>query len=221
MMGDEKRFSLGELAAEAGMTTRNVRAYQTRGLIPPAHRVGRRSEYTMRHLDRLRAIHRARAQGASLRLIADQLSRGGVIDLTRLADGWLPEQRPVREPRRSDLSGLLHRARVADDPLVLAIVEDLISAGVVARDGGRIVAGRELVATVTALYRHGVALDLALTVAVRAAESAAALAGRLGAILQPGSSTIVDQVAELAAGVLRGVLVDGLAPPAGADAARS
>ncbi len=220
-MGDEKRFSLGELAAEAGMTTRNVRAYQTRGLIPPPLRVGRRSEYTARHLERLRAIHRARAHGATLTLICDHLSRGGVLDLTRLADGWLPGQRPSHEPRRADLSSLLARARVADDPHVHAIVEDLISAGVVARDGRRIVAGQELVATVTALHRHGLPVDVALTVAVRAAESAAALAGRLGTILGAGSPTVVDQVAELASGVLRGVLLDGLAAPTGADAAGS
>jgi DNA-binding transcriptional MerR regulator len=210
-MGDDKRFSLGELAAAAGMTTRNVRAYQTRGLIPPPLRVGRRSEYTSGHLERLRAISRARAHGATLGLIAEYLSHGGAIDLTRFTDGWLPEQRPAREPRRSDLSSLLSRARVADDRRVRSIVEDLISAGVVARDGRRIVAGQELVSTITALHRHGLPGDIALTVALRAAESAAALSGRLAQLLAAGQPAVLDHVAELASGVLRAVLLGGLA----------
>jgi DNA-binding transcriptional MerR regulator len=209
-MGDEKRFSLGELAAAAGMTTRNVRAYQTRGLIPPPLRVGRRSEYTVRHLDRLRAVQRARAQGATLGLIGDHLSRGGTIDLTRLPDGWLPEPRPSREGRRADLSGLLDRARVADDPRVLAVVEALISAGVVARQGLHILAGHDLVATVAALHRLGLPVDIALRVALRAAESAAALSVDLAPLFAPGDPAVLDHVAEIAAGVLRAVLLDGL-----------
>ena len=244
-MGDETRFSLADLARAAGMTTRNVRAYQTRGLIPPPLRVGRRSEYTTAHLERLRAIHRARAQGATLSLIADNLTRGDTIDLTRLAAAtheWLPGQRvPAdgRGPRAgagaalpddadgaapgdarsdgapagrgsADLSPVLERARVADDPAVLAIVEELIGAGVVVRQGRRIVAGPGLVAAVTALHRHGLAVEVCLSVALRAAEQAAHLAGRLGPDLADRSPEALGHVADLAAGVLRGVLLGGL-----------
>ncbi|MBI4941326.1 MAG: MerR family transcriptional regulator [Actinobacteria bacterium] len=233
-MGDDTRFSLGELARAAGMTTRNVRAYQTRGLIPPPLRVGRRSEYTTHHLERLRAIHRARAQGATLTLISDCLSRGDTIDLTRLpsesAHEWLPGPRvpadltdaaggrsPVPQQHRgADLSPLLDRARVADDPAVLAVVEDLLSAGVVARHGRRIVAGPGLVAAVTALHRRGLPVGLCLTVALRAAEGAADLAGRLGTEVTSGAPEVVDHVADLASGVLRGVLYGTLAERAAA-----
>lgn len=233
-MGDETRFSLGELARAAGMTTRNVRAYQTRGLIPPPLRVGRRSEYTTHHLERLRAIHRARAQGATLTLISDCLSRGDTIDLTRLpsasAHEWLPgprvsadlseagtgRSRVPQQQRGADLSPLLDRARVADDPAVLAIVEDLLSAGVVARHGRRIVAGPGLVTAVTALHRYGLPVGLCLTVALRAAEGAADLAGRLGTEVTSGAPEVVDHVADLASGVLRGVLYGALAEQAAA-----
>lgn len=246
-MGDETRFSLADLARAAGMTTRNVRAYQTRGLIPPPLRVGRRSEYTPEHLERLRAIHRARAQGATLSLIGDNLTRGDTIDLTRLAAAsheWLPGQRvPAgrRGPRggetpsdgahgadgaapgpavrigtdrsSADLSPVLERARVADDPAVIAVVERLIGAGVVVRQGRRIVAGPGLVAAVTALHGHGLAIDVCLTVALRAAEHAASLAARLGPELASRSPEAVGHVADLAAGVLRGVLLGGLGGP--------
>jgi DNA-binding transcriptional MerR regulator len=234
-MGDETRFSLGELARAAGMTTRNVRAYQTRGLIPPPLRVGRRSEYTTHHLERLRAIHRARAQGATLTLISDCLSRGDTIDLTRLpsasAHEWLPGPRisvdltasagtsgrkVPQQQRGADLSPLLDRARVADDPAVVSVVEELVSAGVVERHGRRIVAGPGLVAAVTALHRHGLPVGLSLTVALRAAEGAAQLAGRLGAEVASGTPEVVDHVADLASGVLRGVLVGTLTEGAAA-----
>ncbi len=219
-MGDETRFSLAELAVAAGMTTRNVRAYQTRGLIPPPLRVGRRSQYTGTHLQRLRVIQRARAQGATLSLIAQHFSRGETVDLTSLPDpsgpGWLPGQRGAGADRvtGADLTPVLDRDPLAA-PTVQEIVEGLISAGVVARDGRRIVAGHELVATVTALHRHGLPVDVSLTVALRAAQSAADLAGRVGAALRSGERAVVDRVAELATGVLRGVLVDGLADVVG------
>ena len=103
-MGDHTRFSLEELADAAGMTSRNVRAYQTRGLIPPPLRVGRRSEYTTRHLEALQAIQRARAAGASLTLIAQSLQPDGVIDLTRVTESWqLPAQRPAASRKEGTL----------------------------------------------------------------------------------------------------------------------
>jgi DNA-binding transcriptional MerR regulator len=223
-MGDETRFSLADLARAAGMTTRNVRAYQTRGLIPPPLRVGRRSEYTTEHLERLRVIHRARAQGATLTLIADYLARTDTIDLTRLpvsSHEWLPGPRvsvdlregsadglTVTPDRRSaDLSPVLERAHVADDPSVLAIVDELETAGVVVREGRRIIAGPGLVNAVTALHTHGLAVDVCLTVALRAAEQAAQLADRIGPDLASRPAEAAGHVGDLAAGVLRGVLL--------------
>ena len=49
-------YRIDELAQAAGMTTRNVRAYQDRKLLPPPRRVGRVGVYDDGHLARLRLI---------------------------------------------------------------------------------------------------------------------------------------------------------------------
>ncbi|HMK63230.1 MAG TPA: MerR family transcriptional regulator [Acidimicrobiales bacterium] len=61
---------LDELARLAGTTGRNVRAFQTHGLLPRPRLVGRRGFYGTAHLQRLRAILRLQADGFSLGAIA-------------------------------------------------------------------------------------------------------------------------------------------------------
>ena len=58
-----QRFTVDELARAAGTTTRQVRALQTRGLLPRPGLVGRTGYYDAGHLDRLRAIVRLQADG--------------------------------------------------------------------------------------------------------------------------------------------------------------
>jgi DNA-binding transcriptional MerR regulator len=64
------RLTVDELARAAGTTTRQVRALQTRGLIPHPDLVGRTGYYGVEHLDRLRAIQRLQADGFSLAALA-------------------------------------------------------------------------------------------------------------------------------------------------------
>jgi DNA-binding transcriptional MerR regulator len=59
-----------ELAREGGTTTRQVRAFQTQGLLPRPDLVGRTGFYDTDHLDRLRAIVRLQAEGFSLASLA-------------------------------------------------------------------------------------------------------------------------------------------------------
>ncbi|MDQ6928332.1 MAG: MerR family transcriptional regulator [Actinomycetota bacterium] len=67
-------MTVDELAREAGTTTRNVRAYQTRGLLPPPHVVGRVGYYDRAHLARLSYIDRLQQRGFSLAAIRDLLA---------------------------------------------------------------------------------------------------------------------------------------------------
>jgi DNA-binding transcriptional MerR regulator len=64
-------LTIDEVAREAGTTTRNVRAYQTRGLLPPPVLVGRVGYYGDEHLARLRLIARLQERGYSLAAIDD------------------------------------------------------------------------------------------------------------------------------------------------------
>ena len=67
------RMTVDQLAQEAGTTTRNVRNYQTMGLLPAPTLVGRVGYYDEGHLGRLRLIAQLQEQGFSLAGIAELL----------------------------------------------------------------------------------------------------------------------------------------------------
>ncbi|MGH2704101.1 MAG: MerR family transcriptional regulator [Actinomycetota bacterium] len=67
----EAGMTIDELARRAAVTTRNVRAYQTKGLLPPPSMVGRVGYYGEGHLARLRYIAHLQQRGFSLAAIHD------------------------------------------------------------------------------------------------------------------------------------------------------
>lgn len=76
MMDAVAEYRIDELAQAAGMTTRNVRAYQDRKLLPPPRRVGRVGLYDEGHL-------------ARLRLIGSMLNRGyNTAQISELITAW-------------------------------------------------------------------------------------------------------------------------------------
>jgi DNA-binding transcriptional MerR regulator len=217
-MVEEARLTLEELAASCGMTTRNVRAYQTRGLIPPPLREGRRSVYGRRHVERLRSIQRARERGASLLFIAAHLARGGSLDDETLGAWLFPEgaDGPGQAPReRTELGALLTRLGAARDAHLLAAVERLVGAGVFSREGTHVFTGQAFATAVTALQHHGLDVRLALQVAVRAAEAAAAVAQAARAALDSSSALpgAAPHLAQLAAEVVRDTVSGRLVRP--------
>jgi len=63
---------IGELAAESGVTTRTLRFYEEKGLLPPPGRASNGyREYDRRVLSRLDFIRRGRAAGLTLAQIRD------------------------------------------------------------------------------------------------------------------------------------------------------
>lgn len=70
----ENEMTIDELARRAGATVRNVRAYQTRGILPPPQMVGRTGRYGPEHLSRLRLVGKLQERGYSLAAIADVVS---------------------------------------------------------------------------------------------------------------------------------------------------
>jgi DNA-binding transcriptional MerR regulator len=68
-------LTIDELAREAGMTARNIRAYQSRGLLPPPKVRARTGYYSRDHVARLRLIQEMQAEGFNLRAI-DRLLEG-------------------------------------------------------------------------------------------------------------------------------------------------
>lgn len=67
------QLTIDELARLAGITTRNVRAYQSRDLLPAPRIVGRVGYYGSEHLARLELIGRLQDRGFSLAAIGDLL----------------------------------------------------------------------------------------------------------------------------------------------------
>ncbi|MGH8453196.1 MAG: MerR family transcriptional regulator [Nevskiales bacterium] len=75
MAKTDEALTIEELSFRSGVTTRNIRAYQSRGLIPPpdpqpGERIG---YYGAGHVARLRLINRLQERGFSLAGIADLL----------------------------------------------------------------------------------------------------------------------------------------------------
>src|SRR3954447_16990872 len=82
-------MTIDELARRVGMAARNVRAHQSRGLIPPPRLQGRTGYYGHEHVARLELIRDLQDQGFNLgsikRLLANDNSEsvGDALDFTR------------------------------------------------------------------------------------------------------------------------------------------
>jgi DNA-binding transcriptional MerR regulator len=76
-------LTIDALARETGMTVRNIRAYQSRGLLPPPEVRARTGFYGAEHVARLKLISDMRAEGMNLRTIKR------VLDGVPSAEGML------------------------------------------------------------------------------------------------------------------------------------
>ncbi|HEU4360372.1 MAG TPA: MerR family transcriptional regulator, partial [Mycobacterium sp.] len=67
-------FRIDELARLAGSTTRNIRVYRDRGLLPPPRRVGRIALFNDTHLTRLRLITSMLDRGYTIAHVNEMIS---------------------------------------------------------------------------------------------------------------------------------------------------
>lgn len=86
-------MTIDQLAAQVGMTVRNVRAYSSRGLIPPPRLVGRTGYYSAEHAKRLKLVRELLDRGYTLNAVERALSENAAVPdshaldlLTLLAD---------------------------------------------------------------------------------------------------------------------------------------
>lgn len=110
----ENDLTIDELAQRTGMTVRNIRAHQSRGLLPPPEVRGRTGYYGTEHLARVELIKELQADGFHLDAIRKLLDSAGgsttevlrftravhaafeeeeprIVELTELADQWGPD----------------------------------------------------------------------------------------------------------------------------------
>lgn len=90
----DPRFGIDELAARSGMSPRNIRAHQSRRLLHPPRRVGRRSVYDPSHVVRLTLIRRLQTAGFSLAAIRALVRAGN--EAGELALAWRAEAVAMR-----------------------------------------------------------------------------------------------------------------------------
>ncbi|OBI24925.1 MerR family transcriptional regulator [Mycobacterium sp. E1386] len=104
-------YRIDDLARLAGTTTRNIRVYRDRGLLPPPLRVGRIALFNDTHLTRLRLITSMLDRGYNIAHVREMLSAweqgknlGDVLGLeTAIAGPWTtekPETMPLAEAQR-------------------------------------------------------------------------------------------------------------------------
>ena len=130
----EAGFTIDELARRVGMTARNVRAHQSRGLVPPPRLRGRTGYYGPEHVARLELIRDLQEQGFNLesikRLLANNRSEsvGDALDFTRALTAPFGDERP----RQVEASEFMSRW---GDELTPEVVERIRELGLV-RDLG-------------------------------------------------------------------------------------
>src|SRR2546429_3106825 len=96
---DQKRMTIDELARRTGMTVRNIRAHQSRGLLPPPAVVGRTGYYGEDHAARLELIKEMQVDRFNLGAIGRLLegvgdSSGDVLGFARAVRAPFEDEEP-------------------------------------------------------------------------------------------------------------------------------
>ena len=99
------QYSVEEIARAASLSVDTVRFYQSRGLLPPPGRQGRRAVYEQTHLERLRRIQELKSRGLKLAGVRRALETADVEVRGSLLDA-LSEVEGDRSYSRTQLAGL-------------------------------------------------------------------------------------------------------------------
>ncbi len=171
--GADVELMIDDVAELAGMTARNVRAYQQRRLLPPARRNGRRLVYGWEHVARLRLVRSLHSRGLSLKVIEDLVSRGAAeAELARLNEESAPGGVRLRVP----LGDLSIEALRTENPQA---IRELVDAGVVHVEDGELVASSAALGVAGALLGLGVDLQAIFRVVLLASRAANGVAERM------------------------------------------
>jgi len=192
-------YRIDDLAREAGTTTRNVRGYQDRGLLPRPIRRGRIAIYSDVHLERLRVINNLLRRGFTTRHIADfftGMQRGdGLADVLGLEDAVSVPWSSTHTSTMTaiELKELLHTAnprhlaRLAEFGL---IAENTDTSGASRKPRRYRVLDTDTIESYSRLVKLGISLDNILDAHARLADE---LSGVAGTLITAGRRVITDQ----------------------------
>src|SRR3954464_16091591 len=121
----DQQLTIDELARRTGMTVRNLRAHQSRGLLPPPEVRGRTGYYGPDHLTRVELIKELQTEGFNLEAIRRLLegTNGSSEEVLRFT-------RAVRQPFEDEQSEIVTVEELAEqfgaeDPGLLERAEKL------------------------------------------------------------------------------------------------
>jgi DNA-binding transcriptional MerR regulator len=113
-------MTIDELAQRTRLTVRNIRAYQSRGLVQPPTLRGRTGYYGDAHVARIELIRELQTEGFNLEAIRRLIEgAGGETDEVLRFTKAVREPFELEEPREVDLDELANRWGDRGDPRIL------------------------------------------------------------------------------------------------------
>jgi DNA-binding transcriptional MerR regulator len=150
-------YRIDDLARRAGTTTRNIRVYRDRGLLPPPRRVGRIALFNDTHRTRLRLITSMLDRGYTIAHVKEMLgaweegkSLGDVLGLeTAIAGAWTTE--------RPETMARVDAERLVDDRQAF---DRLVALGLIRIDGAKATVTRpKLIEAFNEIRGYGIGMD--------------------------------------------------------------
>jgi DNA-binding transcriptional MerR regulator len=171
-VADDEQLTIDELARRIGMTVRNIRAHQSRGLLPAPDVRGRTGYYGSDHVARLELIQELQADGFNLDLIRRLLdgAGGSSREVLRFKHALARPFGSDEEPREVNLLELAQEWGTTD----LTLLDKALKVGLVRRrdDGMFELASPRLVHHGRELAKLGIGLERQLEIIGRVREQA-------------------------------------------------
>ncbi|HET9874805.1 MAG TPA: MerR family transcriptional regulator [Mycobacterium sp.] len=187
--GTSGEYRIDDLARLAGTTTRNIRVYRDRGLLPPPLRVGRIALFNDTHLTRLRLITSMLDRGYTIAHVKEMLSAweqgkdlGDVLGLeTAIAGTWTTE-RPETMTRTD-------AERLVDDPQAF---DRLVALGLIRADGESATVVRpKLIEAFNEMRGYGIGIDKLLDLYTQTLPHIDAISDML---VRAGAEHVIDRI---------------------------
>jgi DNA-binding transcriptional MerR regulator len=119
-MDATRAMTIDELARRTALTVRNIRAYQSRGLVPPPELRGRTGYYGEEHVARIKLIRELQSEGFNLEAIRRLIEgAGGETEEVLRFTQAVREPFEQEEPRVVDLEELTETWGDRADPRIL------------------------------------------------------------------------------------------------------
>jgi DNA-binding transcriptional MerR regulator len=189
-------YRIDELARFAGTTSRNVRAYQERGLLPPPRKSGRVGIYTETHLARLRLITSLHDRGYTSAQITELIAGweqgrnlGEVLGLEEALNSPWTDEIPTYLPTEQ-IRAFLSADLTAEPDLF----DRIVRLGLLKPEGDQcLVPSPQLISTVAELVGRGFPLGALLTLHEAISPAIDDVARRM---VEAGSAHLIEEHGE-------------------------